>query len=132
MQEVPLASEGWTGGAAWQQEGEIFGVGNVTWPFAELRLNEVGGVLRSTLDRSRPHLPFVWGAVRTFERVKVLALPVLGEGVRVSLTRLPARTNSRSFIFFTVSGSRSLGVIDFARGRGVEVQRRAQYSFDYR
>jgi hypothetical protein len=91
-----------------------------------LRLHgEEGGKLLHTRS-DEPEVAFGWGEVEKMERVRVLGLPFLGEGVRVVLKGTVGLGVSRRFVFFTLTRGRTMDVLRFAESRGVRVEREAK------
>jgi hypothetical protein len=63
------------------------------------------------------------------ERVRVLALPFLGEGVRFTLKEVMVWGIRRRFVFFSGSKGRTMDILDLSESKGVRVQRRAKNKF---
>src|SRR5919202_1142602 len=87
----------WTGGAYWHRRGQhpFFGIRGwltryATFPFVRLRLDARGGQLL-WVKRAEPEVEFSWPEVKEMERVKIFALPFLGEGVRFTFEEMVAR-----------------------------------------
>ncbi len=64
----------------WSQNG-VWGIRHAGWPNVKLRLHDKGGTL-SHKRGVEPEIAFSWQEVEGMERVKVFALPFLGEGAR--------------------------------------------------
>jgi hypothetical protein len=63
------------------------------------------------------------------ERVRVLAVPFLGEGVRFTLKEAIVWGVRRRFVFFSGSKGRTLEMLELAESKGVRVERRANNKF---
>ncbi len=124
----------WTGGAYWnfRRRHPLFGdrvwrTGYASYPHVRLRLDDEGGTLLAR--RSQPEILFTWSEVEKMERVRVFGLPLLGEGVRITLKEVMFWGIPRRLLFFSETKARSRGILDFAESRGVEVKRRARNMF---
>jgi hypothetical protein len=90
-----------------------------------LRLDARGGQLFWS-KRTEPEVEFSWSEVREMERVRIFALPFLGEGVRVTFKEIVAKGIPRRFLFFSWSKGRTLDILGYAESKGVKVERRAK------
>ncbi len=126
----------WTGGAYWHRwggpvffsDGRVWTTRYATWPYVRLRLDEDGGRLLHARS-SNPEIEFRWSEVREAERVRVLAIPFLGEAVRFTFEEwievgLPRQR--KRFLFFTGTRRRTEEILGIARSKGVEVSGRAK------
>ena len=125
----------WTGGAYWNFKarshpffGDAWMTRYATWPFVQLHLGDAGGALLHG-NRSEPAIRFGWQEVEQMERVRVLAIPFLGEGVRFTLKEVMVWGIRRRFVFFSFSKGRTLKMLDLAEAKGVRVERRAKNKF---
>jgi hypothetical protein len=126
----------WTGGAYWNFEARhhrLYGdrlwlTKYATYPYVRLRLHEKGGALLHR-RRSEPEIAFAWPEVEGMERVRVLALPFLGEGVRVTLKEDMVWGIPRRFLFFSGRKKRTMDILDIAESKGVRVERSAKNRF---
>jgi hypothetical protein len=107
----------WTGGAYWHRRGHhsffsIHGwiVRYATFPSVRLHLDARGGQLFWS-KRTEPEVEFLWSEVREMERVRIFALPFLGEGVRVTFEEMVAKGIPRRFLFFSWSKGRTLDIL---------------------
>lgn len=125
----------WTGGAYWNRRGRhpLYSSSGwvtkyATYPYVRLRLHDKGGALLHG-RRSEPEIAFAWSEVEEMERVKVFALPFLGEGVRVTLKEDMVWGIPRRFLFFSGTKKRTMDILDIAESKGVRVERRAKNRF---
>ena len=125
----------WTGGAYWNFEarshpffGDTWMTRYAPWPYVRLRLDDEGGALLHG-NTSEPAIRFGWQEVEAMERVRVLALPFLGEGVRFTLKEVMVWGIRRRFVFFSGSKGRTMDILDLSESKGVQVQRRAKNKF---
>jgi hypothetical protein len=102
--------------------------GYATYPCARLHLDDAGGTL-SRPGRSQPEIMFSWPEVEKFERGRVLALPLLGEGVCITLKEEMFWGVPRRLLFFSGTRARSSDILEFAESKGVAVKRRARNMF---
>ena len=121
----------WTGGAHWHRryrmpwsQNGVWGIRHAGWPNVKLRLHDKGGTL-SHKRSVEPEIAFSWHEMEGMERVKVFALPFLGEGVRVTLKERIAGVPKR-LIFYSWSRGRTMGILRFGEFEGVKVDRRAK------
>ena len=63
------------------------------------------------------------------ERVRVLVIPFLGEGVRFTLKEIMVWGIRRRFVFFSGSKGRTMEMLEVAESKGVRVERRANNKF---
>jgi hypothetical protein len=123
----------WTGGAYWHRPGgghHPFSIRRwmtkyAPFPYVRLRLDAEGGQLLYA-KRDEPEVQFGWPDVREMERVRIFALPFLGEGVRVTFKEGIARGTPKRFLFFSWSKARTEDILGFAESRGVRIERRAK------
>jgi hypothetical protein len=125
----------WTGGAYWNFKarghpffGDVWLTRYATWPFVQLRLDDEGGALLHG-NKSEPAIRFGWHEIEKMERLRVLAIPFLGEGVRFTLKEIMVWGIRRRFVFFSLSKGRSLRMLKLAESKGVRVERRAKNAF---
>jgi hypothetical protein len=78
---------------------------------------------------SDPEITFARSDVEMMERVRVLGLPFLGEGVRFTLREKMLQGMPMRFLFFSWSKSRTMDILGFAELKGVTVERRAKTRF---
>lgn len=122
----------WRGGAYWHRKGSApwsEGAGWATryasWPYVRLRLDGEGGSLLYGRS-SEPEIAFEWSEVESAQRVRVLALPFLGEGVRFTLKETVASDVPRRFLFLSATKRRSLDILGLAESKEVAVRRDAR------
>ena len=96
-----------------------------TFPYVRLRLDDKGGQLLYA-KRAEPEVAFGWPEVREKERVRIFALPYLGESVRVTFKEEVAVSIPKRFLFFSWSKGRTEDILGFAESIGVRVERRAK------
>jgi hypothetical protein len=96
-----------------------------TYPYVRLSLDDAGGTLLHA-KRSPPEIVFAWPEVEKVERVGVLGLPFLGEGVRSTLKEVMFWGIPRRLLFFSGTKARTRDILGFAEARGVKVIRRAR------
>ena len=125
----------WTGGAYWNFRawshpffGDTWLTRYATWPLVQLRLDDGGGALLHA-HRSDPAIRFGWQEVEQMERVRVLVIPFLGEGVRFTLKEIMVWGIRRRFVFFSGSKGRTTEMLEVAESKGVRVERRAKNAF---
>ena len=125
----------WTGGAYWNRRGQHpfysssgWVAKYATYPYVRLRLDNEGGTLLYTKS-SEPEVSFAWSQVEGMERVRVLAHPFLGEGVRVTLKEVMSLGIPRRVLFFSGRRKRTIDILDIAEAKGVRVERRARNRF---
>jgi hypothetical protein len=124
----------WTGGAYWHRSGKtpwpksaaVWATRYATWPFVKLRLDEGGGALLYARSQG-PEVTFVWREIEHAERVRVLGIPLFGEGVRFTLKKQVAKGVPRRF--FSWSKGRTEDILEVAESKGVRVERRAKNMF---
>ena len=78
------------------------------------------------VKRAEPEVEFSWPEVKEMERVKIFALPFLGEGVRFTFEEMVARGIPRRFLFFSWRKGRTLDILGYAESKGVRVERRVK------
>ena len=61
------------------------------------------------------------------ERVRVFGLPLLGEGVRITLKEVMFGGIPRRLLFFSETSAGTNDILGFAESRGVKVKRRVKY-----
>ena len=122
----------WTGGAYWHRRGHhpFFSIRGwiiryAPFPFVRLRLDGGGGRL-FWAKRVEPEVEFFWPEVRKIERVRMLGIPFLGEGVRVTFEEMVVRGIPRRFLFFSWSKGMTLDILGYAESKGVKVERRVK------
>ncbi len=125
----------WTGGAYWNFKTrghplfkDAWMTKYATWPYVQLHLDDEGGALHHR-RKSVPALAFVWHEVEKMERVRVLGIPFLGEGVRVTLKEVMVWGTRRRFIFFSGRKVRTMDILELAESQGVRVEKRAKNTF---
>jgi hypothetical protein len=125
----------WPGGAYWNFKAKshpLFGdawlTRYATWPYVKLRLDDEGGALLHG-NRSEPAIRFGWQEVEDMERVRVLGVPFLGEGVCFTLKEAMVWGIRRRFVFFSGSKGRTLEMLELSESKGVRVERRAKNKF---
>ena len=125
----------WMGGAYWNFKGrshpffeDAWMTRYATWPYVQLRLDDEGGALLRG-NRSDPAIRFGWQEVQEMERVRVLSIPFLGEGVRFTLQEVMVWGIRRRFVFFSGRKGRTLEILELAESKGVRVERRAKNTF---
>jgi hypothetical protein len=79
--------------------------------------------------RSQPEIVFARPEVEKMERVRVLGLPFLGEGVRITLKEVMFWGIPRRLLFFSGLGRGRGTYSGSPRPRGVKVNRRARDMF---
>jgi hypothetical protein len=92
----------------------------------QLRLDDENGTLLDA-RRSQPEIVFAWSEVERMERVRVFGLPLLGEGVRITLKEVMYGGIPRRLRFFSGTRARTNDIPDFTESRGVKVKRRVKY-----
>src|SRR5215218_232615 len=89
-----MDARSWAGSGIWSNEDEPLLVRTVT---AELRLDDQGGRVLSDvgLFGSRLDIRFGWAEVKKVERLRFCGIPILGEALRVTLTKNTPTANQR-------------------------------------
>jgi len=131
-----MDARSWAGSVIWSNEDEPLLVRTVT---AELRLDDQGGRVLSDvgLFGSRLDIRFGWAEVKKVERLRFCGIPILGEALRVTLTKNTPTANQRgvfggAFTFGGLMRKRTTAqMLDFAESKGVKVQRKALFAFSY-
>jgi len=126
----------WTGGAYWHRWGgpvffsdaRVWSTRYATWPYVRLRLCNDGGQLLYARSGD-PEIEFRWPEVREAKRVRLLAIPFLGEAVRFTFEEWVQRglpKQRKRFLFFSGTKRRTGEILGIANSKGVKVDRKAK------